>query len=302
MEKIGLLFPGQGTQCIGMGRILFDHYPFIREMYSQAGEILGYDLMKLCQEGPIEKLTESRYCQPALFVQQLASALVLKSLGKIPNVAVAMGLSLGSLTALSFAGVFDFETGVRIVQKRGELIQEACTQTEGGMASILGASVENVAKLCELTGVEMSNVNCPGQIVISGKLSCVEEAVARTAEIAGGKAVRLNVAGAFHSSLMSVACELFEEFLAPFEFHPPQVSVVSNVTGKIIDDVSQIKALLVKQIVSPVLWWQCMETAKSLGVMQFYQCGTGKTLVGMARRIDPELKVYPFGENDELTD
>ena len=297
MKKLGFLFPGQGTQCIGMGQTLIERYPFVRDMYSQAGEILGYDLAQLCKDGPIEKLTESRYCQPALFVHQFASASVLKSQNALEEISVAAGLSIGSLTALALAGVYDFEIGIRIVQKRGELIQAACEKTRGGMASLLGVDVDKAKELCRVTGAEMSNVNCPGQIVISGEISCIDEAVRCASEVTGGRIIKLNVAGAFHSSLMMSACQPFEEFLNSLEFHEPQIPVISNVTGEVINDASQIKSLLVKQIVSPVLWWQSMETAKSLGVEHFYQCGTGKTLIGMARRIDPALKVVAFGDD-----
>lgn len=299
MRKIGLLFPGQGTQCIGMGQSLCEHDPWVRERYAEASTILGYDLEKLCAEGPLEQLTDSRYCQPALFVHGFVAAKVLQSLRQDTMVAVSAGLSIGSLVALAVAGVYDFATGVRIAQKRGALIQEACKRTRGGMASILGVSVEQVQSLCQVTGVEMSNVNCPGQIVISGEKDRVDIAVSRTPELTGGRAIPLNVAGAFHSSLMASACPPFQEFLEPLEFHPMQWPVISNVTGQVIEDVSHIKSLLVQQIVSPVLWWQCMQTATSLGISEFYQCGPGKTLIGMAKRIDPNLIVRPFGDYDD---
>lgn len=296
MERVGLIFPGQGTQQIGMGQSLIEAYPFAKDLYRQANEILGYDLEQLCKEGPFEKLTESRYCQPALFVHQFVAAKVLEYLGKCESVSLAMGLSIGSLTALAYAGVFDFDTGLRVVQKRGEFIQEACEQSQGGMASLLGVNEETAKQLCQRYGVELSNNNCPGQIVISGEKERIKAAVQNATSIIGGKAIILNVAGAFHSSLMEPARVKFAQFLEEISFGKPKITVVSNVTGKPVNDPEQIKALLAEQITSPVLWWQCMETALSLGVKHFYECGSGRTLAGMAKRISSEIQVLSFGK------
>ncbi|MDR1591138.1 MAG: ACP S-malonyltransferase [Puniceicoccales bacterium] len=296
MEAIGLIFPGQGTQAVGMGRSLTVHYETAAKLFREAGDILGDDLAKLCFEGPIERLTESRYCQPALFVHQFAAAKVLQELVGYNQFELAMGLSIGEITALAIAEVFDFEIGVKIVQNRGNFIQDACEKTDGGMVSILGASVDSVKKLCNLCGVEMSNINGPGQIVLSGERSKIRHATEIATEITGGKAMTLNVAGAFHSSLMEPARNRFAEFLQKVPFQAPKMKVVSNVTGEIMSDPEQIKAFLIQQIVSPVRWWDCMNTAKRAGVTAFYQCGAGKTLVNMARRMDDVFRVLPFGE------
>lgn len=296
MNQVGLIFPGQGTQQIGMGQSLIEAYPFVKNLYQQASEILGYDLEQLCKEGPLEKLTESRYCQPSLFVHQFVSAKVLEYLGKCESIALAMGLSIGSLTALTYAGVFDFETGLRIVQKRGGFIQEACEQTQGGMASLLGVGEEAAKQLCQKYEVELSNNNCPGQIVISGEKERIKAAAQNIPSATGGKAIVLNVAGAFHSSLMEPARVKFAQFLEKIPFKNPKITVVSNVTGQPVRDPEQIKVLLAEQITSPVLWWPCMETALSLGVKHFYECGSGRTLAGMAKRISGEIQVLSFGK------
>jgi [acyl-carrier-protein] S-malonyltransferase len=295
MEAVGLIFPGQGTQAVGMGRSLAEHYETAGKLFREAGDILGYDLEQLCFEGPIGQLTESRYCQPALFVHQFAAAKVLRELVGQNRFELAMGLSIGEVTALAIAGVFDFEMGVAIVQNRGSFIQDACAMTGGGMVSILGATVDAVKKLCDLCGVEMSNINGPGQIVLSGERDKIRRAIEMATEITGGKTMTLNVAGAFHSSLMEPARHRFAEFLQAIPFKTPKMKVVSNVTGEVVSDPEKIKELLIQQVVAPVRWWDCMNAAKRGGVTHFYQCGTGKTLVNMAKRIDDTFRVLPFG-------
>jgi [acyl-carrier-protein] S-malonyltransferase len=301
MEAVGLIFPGQGTQTVGMGRSLAEHYETAKKLFRKAGDILGYDLEQLCFEGPIEQLTESRYCQPALFVHQFAAAKVLQELVGQNRFGLAMGLSIGEVTALAIAGVFDFEMGVVIVQNRGNFIQDACAMRSGGMVSVLGATVDSVKKLCDLCGVEMSNVNGPGQIVLSGERDKIQRATEMATEITGGKTMTLNVAGAFHSSLMEPARHRFAEFLQAISFKTPKMKVVSNVTGEIMSDPEKIKELLIQQIVSPVRWWDCMNTAKREGITHFYQCGIGKTLVNMAKRIDDTFQVLPFGAYGDHT-
>jgi [acyl-carrier-protein] S-malonyltransferase len=301
MEAIGLIFPGQGTQVVGMGRSLMEHYEVAVKLFRRASDILGYDLEQLCFEGPIGKLTESRYCQPAIFVHQFAAACVLQKLIGDDQFPLAMGLSIGEATPLAVAGVFDFETGVKIVQNRGEFIQDACEITNGGMVSILGAAVDSVKKLCNLCDVEMSNVNGPGQIVLSGEQEKIRHAIEVATEITGGKTMTLNVAGAFHSSLMKPARDRFAEFLRKIPFRSPKMKVISNVTGEIMFDPEQIRELLIQQIVFPVRWWDCMNTAKRAGITRFYQCGAGKTLVNIAKRIDGTFYVLPFGEYGDRT-
>lgn len=287
---------------VGMGRSLVEHYEIAAKLFRKASDILEYDLQQLCFEGSIEKLTESCYCQPALFVHQFAAAKILQECVGQSQFKLAMGLSIGEVTALAIAGVFDFETGVKIVQKRGSFIQDACAMTCGGMMSILGATVDSVKKLCNLCGVEMSNINGPGQIVLSGERDKIRYANEVAASVTGGKTMTLNVAGAFHSSLMEPARNYFAEFLQKIPFKAPKMKVVSNVTGKLVSDPKQIKTLLIQQIVSPVYWWDCMNTAKNENITHFYQCGAGKTLVNMAKRIDSAFQVLPFGEYGDRTD
>ncbi|MDR2200732.1 MAG: ACP S-malonyltransferase [Puniceicoccales bacterium] len=299
MKKVGLLFPGQGTQEIGMGRSLVEHSETAAKLFQEASNVVGYDLSKLCFEGPMETLTKSRYCQPALFVHQFAAAQVLRERIAGDEIGLAMGLSIGELTALAIAEVVDFRTGLRIAQKRGDFIQAACDMSDGAMVSILGAPFDSVQKLCNLCDVELSNINGPGQVVLVGERQKINTAAEMAAEVTGGKAVILNVAGAFHSSFMKPAQERFGEFLKKIKFRAPRIQWVSNVTGKVEWNPVTIQELCIQQIVSPVRWWDCMCTAKREGFQYFYQCGTGKTLVNMAKRIDNEFKVLPFGKHED---
>ncbi|HUG11029.1 MAG TPA: ACP S-malonyltransferase [Opitutaceae bacterium] len=297
---IALLFSGQGAQKVGIGRTLHDAFPSARALYARANEILGWDLAKICFEGPEETLTETKVCQPALFVHGFAVQAILKAQGRLAELKFALGLSLGEVTALATAGVFDFETGLRVVAERGRLMQEACEATKGGMASVIGEEREKVAELCAEFGIEIANLNSPGQIVISGEKSRVEAAVAISKERGFRRVIPLNVAGAYHSGLMEPARVKFESFLAGVEFRPPQLIVLTNTTGKAVSDPAAIREALVKQVVSPVLWEDCMREAARLGATKFIECGPGAVLAGLARRTERDWSVTSISEAADL--
>lgn len=299
--SIGLLFSGQGAQRVGMGRSLSQINPLARGLYEKANEVLDYDFANLCFGGPLEALTPTEVCQPALYVHGLASFTVWKEAGGDECAALAMGLSLGELTALAATEVYDFEVGLKIVAERGRLMQVACDQTKGTMASVLGGERDKVAELAAEFEVDLANLNCPGQIVISGPWANMEQAIRVGRERGFKRILPLEVAGAYHSRLMEPARAAFEEFLAPIEFRPPKLPVYSNVDASTTRDPSAIKAKLVKQIVSPVYWEDCMLAAKEAGVMRFRECGTGGVLKGLARRIDPELEVITLEESADFT-
>jgi len=296
-----LLFSGQGAQKVGMGKSLFDNSPRARELYQQADEILGWKLSKLSFEGPEDALTETRVCQPALYVHGYTVFTLLREAGRVPEPRAALGLSLGELTALAAAGAFDFATGLRVVAERGRLMQEACDASEGTMASIIGGTRDQVLPLCEKHGIDMANLNCPGQIVISGSVSGVESAVV-DAKASGlfKMVVPLKVAGAYHSRLMEPARAAFEAFLADVEIRTPQFTVFSNTTGKPVAVADEIRAALVRQIVSSVLWEDCMRGAAALGVDEFIECGVGAVLAGLARRTERTWKVASYSEYADL--
>lgn len=296
----GLLFSGQGAQKVGMGQSLYENSETAKALYVEANEVLGWDLKTICFEGPDEALTETKVCQPALYVQGYAIFRILQERGKLGDLKAACGLSLGELTALAAAGVYDFATGLRLVAERGRLMQLACDATKGGMAAVIGGSPETVKAFCDEFDIEIANLNCPGQIVISGDNRKVLEAVA--ASKGRFKLCKpLNVAGAYHSRLMESARDAFAEFIEDFEFKSPELVCYTNVTGGQVSDPQEIKDSLVKQVVSSVRFEENLRNmASDNGIEQFYECGPGKVLAGFAKRIDKSLVVTPMSEFEEI--
>lgn len=295
--KTGLLFSGQGAQSVGMAKSLYENCAAVRELFERADEALSMKLSSYCFEGPMSELTKTSVCQPALFLHGFAVVEVMRQKGILGEPSTALGLSLGELTAHAFAGTFSFETGLKIVAERGRLMQEACDASKGAMASFIGGTPEDVALYCKEFDVDMSNINCPGQVVISGEESKVATAVAAAKERKAFKmVVPLKVAGAYHSRLMEPARKKFEEFLADIEFKSPRIPVFTNVTGDAVFDPNEIKKNLVKQVVSTVRWEDCVRNAAKLGIEQFYECGPGGVLAGMVRRIDKTLPVKSLAE------
>ena len=293
---MGLLFSGQGAQSVGMGSSLYRNSPMARALYCAANEVLGYDFAKLCFEGPQEALIPTEVCQPALYVHGLAAFSLWKELRREGGAALAMGLSLGEFTALAAAGVYNFEVGLQIVAQRGRLMQMACDQSKGTMASVLGGERDEVAALAAEFEVDLANLNCPGQTVISGPRANVKQVIRVGRERGFKRILPLKVAGAYHSRLMEPARAAFEEFLAQIDFCPPKIPVYSNVDASATRDPAAIKAKLVKQIVSPVYWEDCMLAAKGAGVLNFLECGVGGVLKGLAGRIDRGLEVICLEE------
>jgi len=292
-----LLFSGQGAQAVGMGKSLYEGSPIAKGLYDRAAKVLPFDLKQICFEGPVEVLTETRVCQPALYVQGYAIAQILRERGKLNNLKACLGLSLGELTAYAFAGVWDFETGLQVVAERGRLMQLACDQTKGGMAAVIGGTREDIAKLCAAFDVDAANFNCPGQVVISGDAEKITQAVARAKEFGPFKLVKpLVVAGAYHSRLMEPARKAFEAYLQGIDFNRPQVMVYSNTTGGALSEPAALREALVKQVVSSVLWEDDCKAAAATGVTQFYECGPGGVLAGMMKRSAPEAPVASLSE------
>lgn len=301
LMAIGLLFSGQGAQQVGMGRSLFENSATARALYEEADAVLGWSLSKICFEGPAETLTETRVCQPALYVHGYAIFKLLEEAGKLDDLKVSLGLSLGELTALAAAGAFDFATGLKIVAERGKLMQEACDSTQGSMASIIGGSPEAVQALAEAHDIDVANLNCPGQIVISGASEKVAAAV-EAANAAGDfkRVIPLTVAGAYHSRLMESARARFAEYLSGVDFKAPAKTVFTNVTATAVTTPAEIRENLTKQVVSSVRWEECMQAAAAAGVTEFYECGPGAVLSGLGRRIDRSLKITSLAEYEQL--
>lgn len=298
--KTAVLFSGQGAQHVGMGLSIYENVESARGYWDRADEILGFSLKEIAFNGPEERLTDTSICQPALYVHGYSIFKALEEMGRIGELRAALGLSLGELTALGVAGVFDFETGLKIVAERGRLMQEACEATDGGMASLIGGTPELVRELCKECDVDMANVNCPGQIVISGEREKIDLACNRAKEMEFSRVIALKVAGAYHSRLMRGAAESFEKFLANIEFKAPRISVFTNTTGKEVRDPKGIKEALVRQVVSSVLWDSCMKNAAELGIEEYFECGPGKVLTGLARRINKDWVVRPVSEYGDL--
>jgi [acyl-carrier-protein] S-malonyltransferase len=298
-NKTYILCPGQGAQAIGMGKDFYDASPLARDIFDHANQVLGFDLTGACFNGPEERLNQTDVSQPALYVAGIASYVVSGEMGTFSadSVTAYAGLSLGEYTALRLAGVFSFEDGLKLVQKRGQYMQEAAVAMPSGMVAIMGADETQVRDLCgkAATGGEVlvpANFNAPGQIVVSGSKSACERALP-LAEAAGFKAMALKVAGAFHSPLMQPAADRMSAELAKVEFSRPKKPVYSNVTAAPHGDPASIKKLLVDQIVNPVRWDQTMTTLIADGGAdaRFVELTPGRTLAGLAKRINRRLPV-----------
>ena len=301
MSKTAFLFPGQGAQTVGMGREAYEALPAARNLFDRAGKLLGYDLAKLCFEGPQEQLDSTVVSQPALFVTNLA---VLESLRAekpevVESCSATAGLSLGEYSALVFAGVFSFEDGLRVVQERGAAMQDAADATPSGMVSILGLEPEEVLQLCEQAAegdiLQRANYLCPGNIAISGSRAACERVEKLAIEKGAMKVIPLSVAGAFHTPIMESAVERVAAALAEVTVQSPQIPVVMNVDGRIHEDPDQIRRLLARQVVEPVQWEGSMLQLLEMGMEEFYEVGPGRVLRGLLRRIQRKITCHTLG-------
>jgi [acyl-carrier-protein] S-malonyltransferase len=284
MKKIALLFAGQGAQTVGMGRDLAEQFRTAADLFQKADDVLGRKLSEIAWRGPIEELTKTSNCQPALFVHGLACLSILRELAENFPIGGAAGLSLGEMTAHAAAGTFDFESGLKLVQRRGELMDEACEKTSGGMAALIGAEENSVRQLAADQDVDLANINAPGQIVISGELAKVEAAVGVAKEYGIRRATMLNVAGAYHSRLMESAYEKLGRVLQHVPMQPPSFPVISNVRGEEVKTPIEIRRALQDQVTGTVRWLDCMERLAELGCDFFIELGPGGVLAGLLRR------------------
>lgn len=284
-----------------MGKSLYDNSPAARALYDEADRVLGWSLTKICFEGPDTELTQTKVCQPALFVHGMSVMAALKEQGKLPEPSFALGLSLGEITAYTAAGVFDFSTGLKVVAERGRLMQVACERSLGGMAAVVGQERSEVADLCKEYDIEAANFNAPGQIIVSGDKAKVEAAVAGGKAKGWKKVMTLNVAGAYHSRLMEPARAEFAKFLEGITFKAPRFTVFTNTTGKAISEPAALRQALVKQVVSSVLWEDCMRSAAAAGATEFMELGIGGVLVGLARRIEKSWPAKGYAEFADIS-
>ena len=299
-KKIALFFAGQGAQSVGMGRDLAEQFPGAADLFRQADEILGRNLSQITWNGPIEELTKTSNCQPALFVHGLACLSVLRELAGNFPIGGAAGLSLGEITAHAAAGTFDFENGLKLVQRRGELMDEACAATNGAMAAMIGADENVVRQLAADEDVDIANINAPGQIVISGERAKVEVAIGVAREYGIRRATLLNVAGAYHSRLMESAYEKLGAALQHVTVQPPHFPVISNVTGEEVETPIEIRQTLQDQVTGTVRWMDCMERLAGLGCDFFIELGPGGVLAGLLRRTHKDADVMSVSDAESV--
>jgi [acyl-carrier-protein] S-malonyltransferase len=286
MSKTALLFAGQGAQVVGMGKDLAEAFPEAKSWFDRANTALGYDLASVCFDGPEAELTRTENAQPGIYLVSWIAMELLKA--RVPGLKFdgAAGLSLGEFTALAAAGSFSFEDGLKVVRQRGRFMQEACEATKGGMAAIIGLGEEEVRHVCGETGVELANLNCPGQIVISGAADKLPAACELAKAKGAKRALPLPVAGAYHSSLMASAQPKLKEELVKIEVADPKVMTWSNVTAKPHQDEESIRRTLVQQVTSSVLWEESMRQMLAAGYTRFIELGPGTALSGFMKRID----------------
>jgi [acyl-carrier-protein] S-malonyltransferase len=294
-KKIALLFAGQGAQCVGMGRDLVERFPVAADLFSQADEILSRNLSNIAWNGPIEDLTKTSNCQPALYVHSLAALAILREIAGDFPVAGAAGLSLGEITAHAAGGTFDFGTGLKLVQRRAEFMDQACAATLGGMAAMIGGLENDVRQLAADEDVDIANVNAPDQIVISGQLAKVEAAVGVAKEYGIRRAMMLNVAGAYHSRLMESAYEKLGALLQDVPIESPRFPVISNVTGREVTTPAEIRRTLQDQVTGTVRWFDCVKRLIDLGCNYFIELGPGSVLAALLRRVRKEVDVISVG-------
>ena len=304
-EKIAYIFPGQGAQMVGMGKDFYDSEPIAKDILDKACKIVGDDLVKICFEGPEDKLNSTTVSQPAIFAVSVAILEVLKSKGLLKPANVTAGLSLGEYTALYAAGVVSFEDGLKLVQKRGQAMQAAADASKGSMVSVIGLEQAAVEKLCEEAAqgelLSCANFNCPGQIVITGSVEACKRALPLAEKYGAMKAIELKVAGAFHSQMMSPAAEELKQAISQCKINDPTgIAVIANVNAEYYQNKEQISQGLVKQLTGTVLWQKCMERLLADGVTKFYEIGPNKVLTGLMRRISRRTDIVNIGDVDGM--
>ena len=286
MSKTALLFAGQGAQAVGMGQDLAAAFSSAKGWFDRANAALGYDLASICFNGPESELTKTENAQPGIFLVSWVAFQLLKERAPSLEFDATAGLSLGEFTALTAAGAMSFEDGLRVVRQRGRFMQEACEATHGGMAAVIGLDETPTREVCAEAGVVLANLNCPGQLVISGESDKIAKAVELAKAKGAKRAIALPVAGAYHSPLMAGAQPKLQAELAKVKLSPPVVPVISNVTGETHTSAADISARLVEQVTSSVLWEKSMRHLLAQGFTRFIELGPGTALSGFMKRID----------------
>jgi [acyl-carrier-protein] S-malonyltransferase len=289
MKKWVFLFPGQGSQYVGMGREFFENYAEVRELFSLAGDILQMDIEKLCFEGPEEVLVQTENVQPAITVVNLACYTILQLHEIYP--AAAAGHSLGEYSALYAAGVLNLKDLLNLVRWRGALMQEAAVKVPGSMAAIMDIELEKLQEICVECNAEVANVNSPDQLIVTGPTESVDKAMASSANAGAKKCIKLNVSGPWHSRCMQIARDKFEPVVSGCSFGEPKIPIINNIDACPLESAEAARQKLLDQLCSPVLWLQSIEWLINSGFEYFVEVGPKKVLRGLMRRIDRNVKV-----------
>lgn len=302
MVDTALIFPGQGAQFVGMGKDLYEQFPQAKEVFDKANAILKFDLKKLCFEGPQNELSTTNNSQPAILT---ASVAALRAFEASPLYAqytpkFSLGLSLGEYTALVAAGSISFEDALVLVRKRGEYMEDASKKNPGKMACVMGMEMKAVEDLCKGFGCEIANLNCPGQVVVSGKTNNVELFASFAKEKGAKRVLMLEVSGPFHSSLMTPARDKLKDYIEKVQISAPKISFISNVDAKVQSDPAKIKENLIMQVNSRTLWEESIKLVAESGVKTFLEIGPGQVLKGLLKKIDPKLEVKNVGTRQDL--
>jgi len=302
IPKIAYVFPGQGSQKVGMGLDLHHAYSSAKEVFDEADAALGFPLSRLCFAGPEEELTKTKNVQPALVATSIACLRAAREADNrdLPLPTFVAGHSLGEYTALVAANVLSLSDAVILTRERGRLMYEAGQSNPGGMLAVIGLAEKSVENICRHSKTEISNVNCPGQIVISGSIDALAEANKLAKTKGARRLIPLKVSGAFHSALMDPIIAEFSEVISSFAFHPPTVPIIVNVAAQPLTNVESIKEELLKQLRSCIQWQKSVEYMVNSGIATFYEIGPGSVLSGLIKRINPELSTFNMSEVEDI--
>jgi len=292
MSEIVILFSGQGAQKIGMGKDWVESSATARAMAEQADRALGFSISSIMFDGPEDELTRTSRCQPALYLHGLMGLALIRE--RLPNLlpVAAAGLSLGEFTAHAAAGTFSFEDGLGLVARRGEFMEQACQATDGSMAALIGGEESQVRALAAAADVDVANLNAPGQIVLSGTVAGIDAAIAQAKDFGIRRAIKLNVAGAYHSRLMQSAQDQLAAELATVSIHSPALPVVCNFGASVVSDAATIRSMLEKQVTGSVRWTESIQLLISQGHRRFLELGPGKVIAGLVSKIDKDVVVH----------